>query len=54
MVRLDVFDRPTTHEAMMGVTEETKYGARGETIAENVTIGDNVVMSCESGNGKHF
>jgi hypothetical protein len=54
MVRLDVFDRPTTRETMMGVKEETKYGARGETIAKNVTIGDNVAMPCESVNENIF
>jgi hypothetical protein len=54
MVRLDVFDRIATHEAMIRVEEEIEYGVRGEAIAKNVAIGDNVVMPCESGNGKQF
>jgi hypothetical protein len=52
VVRLDVCDKPATYEAMMGVDEEIEYGARGEGIAENVAIGDNVAMPCESGNGE--
>jgi hypothetical protein len=40
MVRLDVFDSLATHEAMMGVEEEIKYGVRGEVIANNVIVGD--------------
>jgi hypothetical protein len=43
MVRLDVFDRPATREAMMGIEEEIEYVVRGEVIAENVVVGDNVV-----------
>ncbi len=50
MVRLDVFNRPATREAMMGIEEEIEYGARGKAIAENVVVGDNVIMPCESGN----
>ncbi len=51
---MDVCNKPTTYEAMMGVDEEIEYGARGEAIAENVAIGDNVAMPCESGNGEQF
>ncbi len=29
---LDVFNRPTTCEAMMGVGEETEYGVGGEAM----------------------
>jgi hypothetical protein len=54
MVRLDVFDKPATCEAMMGIEEETEYGIGGKAIVENVVVGDNVVMPCESGNGEHF
>jgi hypothetical protein len=54
MVRLDVFKKPVTCEAMMGVEEEIEYGARGKAIVKNVVVGDNVVMPCESGNGKLF
>jgi hypothetical protein len=54
MVRLNVVDRLATCEAMIGVEEETKYGASDEAIAENVVVGDNVAMPCESGNGEQF
>jgi hypothetical protein len=50
MVRLDVFNRHATREAMMGVEEEIEYGVGGKAITENVAVGDNVIMPCESGN----
>jgi hypothetical protein len=53
IVRLDVSNKLAMCEAMLGVKEETKYGAWGKTLVNNVVIGDNVVP-CESGNGEQF
>jgi len=37
---------------MLGVEKEIEYGVGGEALADNVAIGDNVVVTYESGNGK--
>jgi hypothetical protein len=37
---------------MLEMEEETKYGLGGEVIANGVTIGDNIVVPCESRNGE--
>jgi len=34
--------------------EETEYGDGGKAIADNVSIGDNIVVPCESDNGEGF
>jgi hypothetical protein len=39
---------------MLEMEEETKYGPKGEAIADGVTIGDNIVVPCQSRNGEHF
>ncbi len=52
LVQLDVFDRPKVHQTMLEMEEETKYGLGGEVIANGVTIGDNIVVPCESRNGE--
>jgi hypothetical protein len=52
IVKLDVFGKPTMHEAMLGVNEETKYGSKGKTLTNNDAIGDNVVLPYESGHGE--
>ncbi len=52
LIQLDVFDKPKVHQAMLEMEEETKYGLRGEVIVDGVTIGDNIVVPCESRNGE--
>jgi hypothetical protein len=37
---------------MLEMEEETKYGLRGEVIADGVTIGENIIVPCESRNGE--
>jgi hypothetical protein len=54
IIKLDVFDKPTACQAMLEIDEEIEYGARGEVIADWVVIGDNIVVPCESENGKQF
>jgi hypothetical protein len=34
--------------------EEIEYGVGGEAIANNVFIGDNIVVPCENDNGEAF
>jgi len=46
------FYKPTMCETMLGVEKEIEYGVGGEALADNVAIGDNVVVTYESGNGK--
>ncbi len=52
LVQLYVFDRPRAHQAMLEMEEETKNGLGGEAIIDGVTIGDNIVVHCESRNGE--
>jgi hypothetical protein len=37
---------------MLEMEEETKNGLGGEAIIDGVTIGDNIVVHCESRNGE--
>jgi hypothetical protein len=37
---------------MQDMEEETKYGVGGKAIANGIIIGDNIIVPCESNNGK--
>ncbi len=39
---------------MLGMEEKIEYGPGREAIVDGVTVGDNIVMPCESRNGKQF
>jgi hypothetical protein len=49
IVRLDVLDKPIACEAMLRVEDETLYGSRGEAIANELVVGNNIIVPCESG-----
>jgi hypothetical protein len=52
MIRLtDVFEKHATHQDM---EERIEYGARGKAIANDIVIGENIVVPCESNNGKQL
>jgi hypothetical protein len=53
MFKLNVSDKPATHQAQLGLEKEIEYGVGGEAISNRVFVGDNLVP-CESDNGKVF
>jgi hypothetical protein len=49
-----VLDKLAACETMFILKDETSYGSRGEAIANEVVVGNNIVIPCESGNGEQF
>jgi hypothetical protein len=39
---------------MPKLEDETLYGSRGEAIANELTVGDNIIVPYKSGNGEQF
>ncbi len=52
--KLNVDDRVATNQVQLEMEEETKYGVKGQAIANNVFVSDNFIVPCENGNGEAF
>jgi hypothetical protein len=54
MFKLNVFYKLVAYQAQLGLEEEIEYGVGGKAIFDKVFVGDNLVVPCESDNGKVF
>ncbi len=44
-----MLDKPIACETMLKVEDETLYGSKGEAIANELVVGNNIIVPCESG-----